>query len=179
MAGEAKGEGEPAGAAFWRFSLALYARPGVAAALLALQDGAGRDVNLMLFLLWLGAVGARRLDRAGVAAAAAAIGELAGAVGELRALRRRLRPAQERPLQALRRRIAALELAGERSVQCRLAAEGGTDPAAAAAPQAKNTGDRLATAAANLDLYLGAAAGAPEAALLRRALAGLMRQSAE
>ena len=38
---------------FWRFSLRFYSRPSVAAACLALQDQAGADVNLMLFLLFL------------------------------------------------------------------------------------------------------------------------------
>ena len=38
---------------FWRFSLRFYARPEVAAACLELQDKAGVDVNLMLFLLFL------------------------------------------------------------------------------------------------------------------------------
>ena len=38
---------------FWRFSLRFYSRPSVAAACLALQDEAGADVNLMLFLLFL------------------------------------------------------------------------------------------------------------------------------
>jgi uncharacterized protein (TIGR02444 family) len=51
MADEGKGEAATVGAAFWRFSLALYARPGVAAALLGLQDRAGRDVNLVLYTL--------------------------------------------------------------------------------------------------------------------------------
>jgi uncharacterized protein (TIGR02444 family) len=36
---------------FWRFSLDLYGRPGVAPACLALQDEAGADVNLVLYLL--------------------------------------------------------------------------------------------------------------------------------
>ena len=38
---------------FWRFSLRFYSRPNVAAACLALQDEAGADINLMLFLLFL------------------------------------------------------------------------------------------------------------------------------
>ena len=46
--------------ALWRFSLAFYARPGVAEALIALQDRAGLDVNLMLFALWLGVSGRSR-----------------------------------------------------------------------------------------------------------------------
>ena len=37
-----------AGEAFWRFSLALYARPDVAEALIGLQDRAGLDVDLIL-----------------------------------------------------------------------------------------------------------------------------------
>lgn len=39
---------------FWAFSLRLYAKPGVADACLALQDGHGIDVNLLLFALWAG-----------------------------------------------------------------------------------------------------------------------------
>jgi uncharacterized protein (TIGR02444 family) len=38
---------------FWRFSLRFYARPQVSAACLKLQDEAGVDVNLLLFLLFL------------------------------------------------------------------------------------------------------------------------------
>jgi len=34
---------------FWAFSLALYGKPGVAPALLGLQDRLGVDVNLLLF----------------------------------------------------------------------------------------------------------------------------------
>ena len=51
--------------AFWRFSLAFYERPGVADALIALQDCDGFDVNLVLFALWLGVSG--RGGRAGMA----------------------------------------------------------------------------------------------------------------
>ena len=38
---------------FWRFSLNLYRQPGVSDACIALQDGCGVDVNLLLFLFWL------------------------------------------------------------------------------------------------------------------------------
>ena len=38
---------------FWRFSLRFYARAKVSAACVALQDEAGIDVNLLLFLLFL------------------------------------------------------------------------------------------------------------------------------
>jgi uncharacterized protein (TIGR02444 family) len=39
--------------AFWRFSLDFYALPEIAPACLALQDEAGVDVNVMLYLLFL------------------------------------------------------------------------------------------------------------------------------
>jgi uncharacterized protein (TIGR02444 family) len=38
---------------FWRFSLHLYKQPGVPDACIALQDGCGVDVNLLMYLLWL------------------------------------------------------------------------------------------------------------------------------
>ncbi|HET9714916.1 MAG TPA: TIGR02444 family protein [Pseudolabrys sp.] len=40
---------------FWRFSVAVYATPGVAEECLALQEALGIDVNLLLFCAWLGA----------------------------------------------------------------------------------------------------------------------------
>jgi len=40
------------GSPLWRFSLAFYRRAGVADACIALQEEAGIDVNLLLFLLW-------------------------------------------------------------------------------------------------------------------------------
>ena len=38
---------------FWRFSLNFYGQSGVSDACIALQDGCGIDVNLLLFLFWL------------------------------------------------------------------------------------------------------------------------------
>src|SRR6266446_6977864 len=66
--------GEPAGcgrqsADLWHFSCAFYAQPGVSEALLALQDRAGLDVNLILFALWRGACGQGCLSHAQVMAA--------------------------------------------------------------------------------------------------------------
>ena len=45
---------------FWRFSLKFYRQAGVSDACIALQDGCGVDVNLLLFLFWL-AAGGRQL----------------------------------------------------------------------------------------------------------------------
>ena len=166
---ERGGHAGDAGEAFWRFSLALYARPGVAEALIALQDRAGRDVNLMLFALWAGAVRGIRLDTAALAAAEAAIAGLRrDTVEPLRALRRRLKADPDPDLRDLRRKILAVEFAAERRVQHRLAAMlDGID---------RTEPDRLAMAGANLALYLGAEAQSSEAALLRGALAGLTRR---
>src|SRR3546814_617363 len=46
------GNQPPADGGFWRFSLALYGRPGAAEACLALQDRCGADVTLLLLGFW-------------------------------------------------------------------------------------------------------------------------------
>ena len=96
--------------AFWRFSLRVYARPGVAEALIGLQDRAGHNVNLVLFGLWL-AVGR---GRAGSTAAAltrarAAIAKIdRDVLLPLRNLRRALKgDADPAMSQTLRRRVLA------------------------------------------------------------------------
>jgi uncharacterized protein (TIGR02444 family) len=157
------------GEAFWRFSLVLYSRPGVAQALLRLQDRDGCDVNLMLFALWCGAVLRRRLDAADLATAEAAAAPLRDdVVTPVRTLRRRLKSAAEPDAQELRRQVAALELAAERRVQYRLAtliATKGGEP------------DPVAAAEANLGLYLGPLrAASTEAATLRAALTAMVRR---
>ncbi len=162
------GKPDVSGEALWRFSLALYARPGVAEALIALQDRAGCDVNLVLFALWVGAARGHRLDGAEFAAAETAIASIGrDIVAPLRQLRRRLKAEPAADLQDLRRRLAVLELAAEWRVQCRLAAT---------SPASLSGGDRDAAAEANLAVALGAEARSPEAAVLGRALAGLTRR---
>lgn len=152
--------------AFWRFSLAFYGAPGVAGALLALQDCDGLDVNLMLFALWLGISGRGRLDNDALAAA----GRVAGAMGAefvepLRTLRRRLKRHLDEGVQRLREGVKALELEGEKLVQQRLACLAG--PALGDIP----VEDRFAAAFANLVLYLGPRkASSAEAMVIRDAL---------
>jgi uncharacterized protein (TIGR02444 family) len=164
-------ENDGLGATFWRFSLALYARPGVADALIAIQDRAGRDVNVILFGLWLAVSRGRALDAAELAAAEAAIAPInEAAVAPVRQLRRRLKQADDRDLQALRRRVATLEIAAERRAQYRLATSLCWEPCAA--PEA----DRLAVAQANLALILGDAVRSSEAGVLTQALAALIRR---
>ena len=168
----ASGENEAAGEALWRFSLALYARPDVAGALIAIQDRAGSDVNVILFGLWLGVTKGRLLGTAELAAAEAAaapINELG--VAPLRRLRQKLKPAADPAIQAMRQRIAGLEIAAERWVLHRLAAS--LPGAAHIAPE----GGPIGAAEANLALALGDESGSPEADVVRRALAALTRRA--
>jgi uncharacterized protein (TIGR02444 family) len=162
MRQQKNGKSSLSGEAFWRFSLAFYARPGMADALIGLQDRAGLDVNLMLFALWRGALHGQRLHASEMRAAEAAIAPLRREiVAPLRALRRRLNAEGDADIQVLRRRILGLELAAERTVQSRLAA-------IVASPE--SDADRRAVAEANLVLYLGAEAQSAEAVLLCRGL---------
>lgn len=137
--------------AFWRFSLAFYALPDVARALIALQDRHGLDVNLMLFALWLGISGRGRLGKdtsaAGERAAATVRDEI---VEPLRSLRRRLRQHPDADVQRLREGVQALELEGEKLVQRRLVHLAG--PGLGDIPAE----ERRVTALANLAAYLGA-----------------------
>jgi len=54
LAEQTKGGGPGDDNAFWRFSLDVYAQPGVADECLALQDALDIDVNILLFCAWLG-----------------------------------------------------------------------------------------------------------------------------
>jgi uncharacterized protein (TIGR02444 family) len=136
--------------AFWRFSSAFYERPGVADALIALQDRDGFDVNLILFVLWFGISGRGALDGDILMAAQASAGALRSEFVEpLRSLRRKLRHHPDGDVQKLREGVKALELAGEKLVQerlARLAGNGCTKPC----PRGWR-----AAAHANLALYLG------------------------
>jgi uncharacterized protein (TIGR02444 family) len=159
------------GAAFWRFSLALYERRGVAEAMIALQDRAGLDVNLILFGLWVGVRHGLNLESDRFTAATEAVAELNGVVRNIRALRRQLGAAADSDILRLHRALLRLELAAERQVQRRLALW----VAAGTLPQAP--GDRRSAAQANLARYLGDESESPEAAALRRELAALMRRA--
>jgi uncharacterized protein (TIGR02444 family) len=151
---------------FWRFSLMVYARPGVAEALIGLQDRAGHNVNLILFGLWLGLTGGRRLNRLALGRARATITRFDREItAPLRRLRRRLRADPAPDMQDLRRRVLALELTAERRAQARLAAS--LDRGSS------GTGERLAAAEANLRLILGPRdIASPEATVLRQTLGG-------
>jgi uncharacterized protein (TIGR02444 family) len=105
---------------FWDYALALYGRPGVAEACLALQERHGLDVNLLLFCCWAGHRG-HRLSPAELESLTAAAGAWhARVVVPLRGLRRWLKgreAAAQGAAGALRARVKARELAAERIEQ--------------------------------------------------------------
>ena len=164
MADDARREAEED--ALWHFSLAFYAVPGIARALITLQDRDGLDVNLILFALWLGLSGYGLLDRGALAAADRAVCAIRTEVVEpLRTLRRRLKGNPDPSVQNLREGVKELELAAERMVQSRLACLAG--PRDSEAPH----GARLAAAYANVALYLGPERlDMAEAAVIRKAI---------
>lgn len=110
---------------FWRFSLAVYGRPGVAPACVALQDRWGLDVNLLLWCCWHGAEGRALAAEEIAAAAEAARRWQAEVVQKLRALRRRLKSGiADVPMpraEILRSGITEVELEAERIAQATLA----------------------------------------------------------
>jgi uncharacterized protein (TIGR02444 family) len=157
--------------AFWRFSLAFYERPGVPDALIALQDRDGFDVNLVLFALWLGISGRGPLGGDVQAAAQRVAGTLRSEIVEpLRRLRRNLRINPDGDVRRLREGVKALEIAGEKLVQERLARLAGNGCVK------MDLGGRRAAAHANLALYLGReGVRSEEAAVIEKALDAFAR----
>jgi uncharacterized protein (TIGR02444 family) len=157
------GDPRDASSGLWSFSLGFYRRTDIAAALIALQDDAGLDVNLILFGIWLGLSGRGRLDKELAEEAERAVRTIrVEVVDPLRALRRRLKTAADTDIQCLRQSIKAIEIDAEKAAQIRLAALAG--PAFQADPS-----DCLTDAEANLALYLGPeTASRRQAAIIRR-----------
>ena len=149
---------------FWRFSLELYARDGVPAACLALQDREQTDVNLLLLALWL-AVRGHRLDfETGQRLLQIAERWQGQVVGALRRVRRQLKQEKELPwaeaVEGWRSRLGEVELAMEQVEQLLLQE--------ALPPVTTGPGDP-ATAAGNLAaLGLARVLGTEEARLLER-----------
>lgn len=111
----------PGDGSFWTFTLALYGKPGVAPALIGLQDRLGLDVNMLLYCCWAGA-NARLLARDDLKAAeAVAEPWQSEVVRPLRALRRRLKggfdPMPGDRVESYRKRVNELEIEGEHIVQ--------------------------------------------------------------
>lgn len=103
---------------FWNYSLACYARPGVSAAALSLQEGEGFDVNLLLWCAWLAEQG--RVPGPALAAAVDLAAEWSGRVTDrVRGARRAVKG--EAGCADLYQELLAAELASERVLQDRLA----------------------------------------------------------
>ena len=106
---------------FWKFSLAVYAVPGVADECLALQEHYGLDVNLLLFCAWVGQ--ARKIaltpkDIEALDAAAAPWHD--AAVKPLRAVRLYMKGMADGEVAVLRTRVKAVELDAEQIEQAML-----------------------------------------------------------
>ena len=152
-------------AEFWRFSLAVYGKPGVAPACLVLQDQFGRDINLALFCCWLGASGRGRLTRATLDAADRAVAPWRQEVVEnFRAARQAIKQAAMPGSDNLYAKAKAVELEAERMLQTRLAEL--APPADSSLP----VKERVDAAIANLMLYVGDAPAEP----IHAALQGLI-----
>jgi uncharacterized protein (TIGR02444 family) len=112
---------------FWTFSLAVYADPGVQMECLALQDGYGIDVNILLFCAYVGAVhGAVVADAELLQAVDHVASWQKDVVTKLRGARRALRPFATHPSPVaasttpLREQVKASELESEHIEQTML-----------------------------------------------------------
>ncbi|TGY89266.1 TIGR02444 family protein [Marinicauda algicola] len=127
----------PAPSRFWDFSVAVYGRPGVKPACLALQAD-GLDVNVALWVAWTSAQGRDPRPALGEAVRRSALWG-AQVVTPLRAARDALRPAPGfvDPAAAgrLRETILKAELEAERLEQDALEPLAGLCPASGTAPR--------------------------------------------
>ncbi len=138
---------------FWRFSLAVYAAPAVAEECLALQQGFGADVNLLLFCAWMG-TRAYAMDEAQIAAAMSVVAAWHDqVVRPLRGARQYVKTLSRGELEPYRTNVKRDELEAERIEQAMLFAWSkklGTP---------RVNADRDREIAANVDKYIVAKAG--------------------
>tara|TARA_R110000751_G_scaffold78436_9_gene158193 strand:+ start:5653 stop:6210 length:558 start_codon:yes stop_codon:yes gene_type:complete len=113
--------------ALWKFTVAFYGRPGVAPMCLSLQEKCGLDVNLLLFLAWLGLQDKAPHSISALENAVRAWRE--NVISPLRTTRRYLRDDPSVGVQALREQLKKDELVGERIEQELLCAAVETIPA--------------------------------------------------
>lgn len=104
---------------FWDWSVATYAKPGVAEASLRLQDDHGQCVPLLLWAAWAGKITPEQACRAAAVARA-----WLPVIEPLREVRRRLKtevsPGDEADRLVLRTRVKAAELDAEHALMARL-----------------------------------------------------------
>ncbi len=145
---------------FWAFSLAVYARPGIPAACLELQERHGADVNLVLAALWAAYSGLGRLDAADWERLEGVVGAFhREVVRPLRTARRALKPIGETttaaaaPAGSIRLVVKAAELDAEHLEQIMIEADLNAGRAAGNAGAA-GAADPDATARRNVLAYL-------------------------
>ncbi len=103
---------------FWQFSLHIYGREAVKQACLALQDDAGADINILLFLCWRAGKGETAPSSEALSAMISAIEPVnREVVHPLRHVRRRLDSLPLSGAEAARNCVLKAELAGEHMVQ--------------------------------------------------------------
>ena len=160
----------------WDFALLVYRRDGVADACLALQDGHGIDVNVLLFCCWLGESGRGGLSAKEMADALALVDRWhQDVVRRLRAVRAGLKGGfgdiDVEYSDPLRGQIMASELDAEHVEHMTLWAAFGRPAADPMPPVAQRAKD----AAGNVALYfdtLGVTMAEPETAQLMTVLGG-------
>lgn len=121
---------------FWQYSVAVYDRPGVAASCLALQDGRGADVNILLYCCWRAACGDAALDRAALEPIISRVASWRNdVIAKLRAVRVRTKTGitgvSPTTLAPFRESLKALELDAEFIEQAMLAEHAASRDAAA------------------------------------------------
>jgi len=159
---------------FWKFSLGLYADPEVAKTCIELQDGAGADVNVLLYMLWAASRG-RRLGIDDVREIVAAVEDWrTGVVVPLRAARRSLRSPpgsiDDNLAAALRRQVKKAELEAERLQQEALYRRRAVQDLGRAEPLLD------VAAVANVEAYAGVVGREFSSAAIETLLAALRRQ---
>ena len=100
--------------AFWAYSLRIYAQPGISEACLALQDGAGADVNIAMFALWAASCGLRLLPADFTVVEARVQPWRTQIIHPLRTARRALRPSVSEDARRLYASVKDTELEAER-----------------------------------------------------------------
>jgi uncharacterized protein (TIGR02444 family) len=103
---------------FWKFSVAVYAAPGVADECIAVQDRYDIDVNVLLFCAWLGwsrRIGLTPKDIGAIDAVVRTWHE--NSVKPLRSVRQFTKGMPEDEVRRLRARVKAIELDAERIEQ--------------------------------------------------------------
>jgi uncharacterized protein (TIGR02444 family) len=135
--------------AIWDFVLNYYRQQGVSEAAIALQDAAGIDVNMILFLMWLSGQGKTLAEADMRTLGETSHGWQRSVVVPIRNIRRLLKEnapfvAQDAAL-AYRKKVQALEIEGEQ-LQLNGMADAAKSLATHAAPSAEQAArDNLAT----------------------------------